>query len=232
MSHSADDWNRGGIDSAGNDFFVKRPEVFQGSAPSPYNNDVHIRERVEVTDRLCYLLGGTYSLDFYRRDNDLKRRESSPENVEYILNRGSCRRCYDRDFLRVPWQWFFVSLVEKSLRFQLLFEAVERELQITHSDRLQLKAIELIVTPRFIHRNIAANNNFHAVVRTEEQLRDATPPHYCGQLRSFIFERKVQMSRRVSFAVGNLALHPDFTEAHFENAFNTARNFGNRDDVL
>jgi hypothetical protein len=78
----------------------------------------------------------------------------------------------------------------------------------------------LVVAPRRIDGNRSPSDHFHPIFGDERQVRHSASPHHGGELRPFILEREVQMTRSVLFEVRNLSLDPDPWKACFERLLN------------
>ena len=79
------------VDSAGDGFFVERPEVFRRAAAAADDEDVDVVEPVEVGDGSGYFGGGPRALDSGRAQYELKSGCPAAEDLDYVADCGARR---------------------------------------------------------------------------------------------------------------------------------------------
>ncbi len=160
MSHGGNDRHRAGCDGAGDNLFVEFPQVFEAAAAAGHDNDVDrgksaARRIGKLFDRLCDFHRGPASLHADRRDEDGDMRCAPLQNVKKIADGRSGRRGDHSDPHGMRRQRSFALLVEKSLGAKFFLQGAEACLKFAGSARLHAADDDLVLSARFVHRNVA-----------------------------------------------------------------------------
>ena len=91
MTDGAHDGDAAPGDRACNDFFVERPEVFQGPPPARHDDEVDLAEPAEVIDCRCDLCGRAGPLHANGNEYQFDPGESPAEDVLHVLQHRSGR---------------------------------------------------------------------------------------------------------------------------------------------
>ena len=98
MTDAADDRDRRFKNSSGNDFLVKRPEVFEAAAAATDDHRFNYQaatqsQAIQQVDGIRNFLGGAVALHTHRDDHDFDRWPAPREHFQHVADR------------RPGWRW-------------------------------------------------------------------------------------------------------------------------------
>ena len=144
MTDSGDHGNLGLINSVGNLFIVKGPQVFNRAAASTHNQQVCQLVIIGIADSSSDFIRCFRPLYSYRKQTNLRQRIPFSQNAEHIMYRGSSRAGNNTDHTGILRNRFFVRRVKQSLGRQFGLQLLKSRIKITDAVKNQAAAVKLI----------------------------------------------------------------------------------------
>ena len=204
MADGGDDRNLRIINGPGHPLVVEGPQILDGTAAPPGDDDVRHSEAVGVAQR---------SRDFRRRlralhpdgqQLHLRQRIPAAEIPDHIVNRRPCGGGDDRHGSGIRRQGLFVVLRKQPLLPQLLLELLKGHMEIAHPLGTERLAIELVGPVPGENADPARSDHLHAVFRTEPEALRLPLEHHAADGPLRVLQGKIVMPGRVELIVGNL----------------------------
>ena len=125
---------------------------------------------------------------------------------------------------------FFRAASKSPLRLELGLELLEGELERSLAAGLHPLDPNLISPAGLVDGDVTPGEYRHTVSRLEPEESRGALEHDGGKLRAFVFEREIEVSRRRSLEVRDLALDPEVVEIALEIQLDVAGELGDADD--
>src|SRR5256885_7797847 len=92
VADAGDDGNFRIEDSAGDNFFVEGPQVFDGAATAREDQDVDKFSLIEKSQRTDNFLGGAFSLHAHRENGEMQVVKTAAKDADDVADGGALRR--------------------------------------------------------------------------------------------------------------------------------------------
>lgn len=174
---------------------------------------------------------GAIALHAAGREDDLEAGIAPADDVEDIADGRAGGRGDEADAARVGWERALALGGEKALGVELLLELFEGGLQRAESLQFHGGDAELILPARFVDGEVAAQDDFAAVLQQITRIAGFGAEEDAVQLRVGVLEREIDVAGALGAEVGDFAGDPDVADLGFEQAANLAREFGDGENA-
>ncbi len=205
---------------------VERPQILERAAAAGEDQHLALGARASRLQRRDQRRRGGRTLHHRRIDEDPYGRETAREDVQDVAQRGSRWRGDHADTPRKARQAAFALERKQTLGRELRFQALELAPQRADARLLQVLDDELVLAPRLVDADAAADQHLRAGAGREADQRVLHPEHGAAQLRVPVLEREVPVPGRWLGEVRQLPFHPQHTEPAFEQRAHLAVHAG------
>lgn len=213
-------------DRLGDDLFVEGPKVFDAASASADDEDVGELVAVEVVDGLGNFLCRPFSLHFNGVEDDVRAGESSCQNVQDILDDGTCGAGDDTDAAGEAGQGLFFSRVEPAARVEGFFELVEFEEQFAHPDKLEFADDELVLAAGGVEADFPGGDDLVSLFGQAREVGGAAFEEDGGDLGGGVFQGKIEVAGSLKFEIADFSADGDASEGGFEDRLDFRGQFG------
>jgi len=141
------------------------------------------------------------------------------------VDRGTRRRRHHPDAPGQRRQRSLARRIEESLGFEAAAKLLERELERAAPARLELANDDLEIAARLVDRDVPVDQHLEAVLGLEGESAGSAAKERTAHPAGVVFEREVAVTRARDVDVGELAHHPQATDALFEQPREAAEQF-------
>ena len=230
MPHCRNDGGLAFEDGSRHFFFVKGPQIFHGSSAAAHDHHIHaiLIQHADSPDNAVRRL---LPLHQCRIQNQLHVWISTPGNIHNVPDGRPRRRRHNTDDPAVERNGLLELRGKHAHLFQFLFQQLKLTVKVSLSVRYNLPGIQLVSAVPLIDADRSQDNDFLAFLHPEGKSRSpVSRKHDTGDGAALILQGKINMSGRVVFTVGYLALHinPVQHEILGEHIFNIPVDLGHR----
>src|ERR1700730_5996370 len=197
-------------------FVVERPQILERAAAAGEDQPLALGARRGALQRRDQRRHGGRPLHRRRIDEDPCGRIAPREDVQNVAQCRPGWRGDHADTLWKPRQTSFALERKHTFGRQLGFQALELAPQRADTRLLQVLDDELVLAPRLVHADAAADQHLRAGARREADEGVLHPEHGTAQLRVPVLEREVPVAGSWLREVRQLPLHPQHTEPALE----------------
>ena len=178
------------------------------------------------------MFDGAFALHQGGEDADVQARKTALDNLQNVAQDGAGSGGDDAQTTRAnSARAVCVRCANKPSAREFLFQLLKSDLQRADALRLQRFDDELVFAARFIDFQIAAREDFHAVLRFEFYKTSVAFEQSAFQLAVGVFERKIKMATGGGAAVRDFAFHPNGAEVVFEERLDGGVEFADAIDA-
>jgi hypothetical protein len=215
-----------GHDRARDHLLVEGPQVFQGAAPTPDDDHIHIADLADGPEPTRNIECCTLTLDARRTNHDMHVRVPPPQHVDDVTNGGAVERGHYTDLARQDRKRALSALIEQSFGPESLPELVEGKLESAETGRLQMLANKLILALRVVNCQAPTGDHTKTVARLEAQIPERRPKHNASDLGRRVLQGEIEMSGVPVPGVRDLSFDPHFEEPLLEQCSNVLGQLG------
>ena len=110
-------------------------------------------------------------------------------------------RRHDADALCILRDGLLIHRIEEAHLLELLFQLLETDIEISDAIRHEALRVDLIAAAALIDTDTTRAEHAHAILQFKRKPRTVTGKHDTGDLRSCVFQCKVNMPGRVVFQI-------------------------------
>ena len=151
--------------------------------------------------------------------------------MKYIPQCCAAQRGDNAHALRITREFLFCIGIKQPFCLELELEFFELGLQLAHALQLHLLHDELILPARLVHGEVTVQHHFLAILHEFPLRRACAAKENARELRAFILDCKIAMTRSLQTQIGNFPLNPNLADLVFQLALHTVCELGNRKDI-
>src|ERR1700719_2187169 len=197
-------------------FVVERPQILERAAAAGEDQHFALGARRGGLQRRDQRRDGGRPLHRRRIDEDPCGRITPREDVQNVAQCRPGWRGDHADALRKARQTSLALERKQTFGREPRFQAIELAPQRADTRLLQVLDDELVLAPRLVHADAAADQHLRAGARGEADEGVLHPEHGTAQLRVPVLEREVPVAGSWLREVRQLPLHPQHTEPALE----------------